>query len=142
MCRLLTNTVEQTSLPIAYSPLISIPSLLSEINNQSDSGGIASETPLFNNISSLEDLNISQNNQTLTNIADFDTGLDIKQLNFEQIYAQYHCMDPQPMQLTPQQYQEMVIDNNNHTPAIKNILYEFFTKTPNLVKHNKVNKRL
>eukprot|EP01084_Bolivina_argentea_P286305 491120_1 len=75
----------------------------------------------------LKDLNMSQNNQTLTNL---NSDLSINQLNFEEIYAQYHCMDSEHVQLTPQQYQETIIGNDTHTIAIKNILHEFFANGP------------
>eukprot|EP01084_Bolivina_argentea_P135366 238542_1 len=126
-----TNAVQQTSLP--NTPLTSIPSSLTEINDQLVSKNITLGTPLLNKISTLdENLNIFQNNQTLlTNIPDFDTDININELNFEELYAQHHCMNSEPVQLTPQQYEEIVIDNGNHTPVIKNILREFFTNKNN-----------
>eukprot|EP01084_Bolivina_argentea_P135364 238538_1 len=124
------NATQQTSLPITNPPLTSAPSPLSEINNQSASETIALTTPseLLTRITTSDEM---KNDETPININE----IDINQLNFEEIYAQYHCIDRKPV--PAQQYQQTIIGNTGHTHAIKNILSDFFANAPKLVTENK-----
>eukprot|EP01084_Bolivina_argentea_P135367 238545_1 len=119
------NTVQKTSSPNCSSTSTPLP--LSGVNQ---SVSVNDRLTLDEKMNiNLDNSNISQNNQTLTNIADVNTN----QLNLQQIYAQHHCIDSEPIQLTPQQYCQHA---DNHTHAVKNILRSFFANAPKLVEDN------
>eukprot|EP01084_Bolivina_argentea_P135365 238540_1 len=108
-----TNAVQQASLSNSSSTPISSP--LIETNAQSCSEKMVyivkpkpEIPPLDNNKFMGKDSRI-QNIDLLLSETDPDVDVDVSKLNFEEIYVQHHCMDHEPIQLTPQQYEEIII---------------------------------
>ncbi len=80
-------------------------------------------------------------NQNTSNIVSFEElfgDIDLNQLNFEEVYAQNHCMNPSPTQLTPQQHEE--IFTTKVSPNVDNILHKFFNKSLKLEEAEKLSE--
>ncbi len=131
------NTVKQTSL--SNSALTTTSSSSTDVQQRLDniqtSDDIQTLNDVFVKVYEKTSIDFDKLYGDIENVAntvdhDFETlygDKDINQLNFQELYAQHHCMDPSSPQLTPQQLKE--ICTHQVSPNVDNILRKFFNKS-------------